>query len=189
MKLGTIDIYLGRNFRQNSRQSPDLDWIVCRDRDVMGRSAKSLMSVGCSCRSDGLLRNHNDATVSPVRDRTDHEAVSSSNDLVLNNVKPNDGRSSLIVEVASDGIAHHGLQFIHGFCLGKDGVTQSAGFVASLRGVVHRKNNFTVSHACIIFRQASPLHPRTVRSLLRACFMTRCACPSIRHRHVQSNLF
>jgi len=40
MKFGAIDLYVGCNFRQDSRQSTDLDWIVGRDGDVMGRSAK-----------------------------------------------------------------------------------------------------------------------------------------------------
>ena len=94
----------------------------------MGHSSNATISNACDCRFAELLHNQTGARVLRVRDRTDHGAASNRNDLILDDVKANDGWCSIIVEVASHCVANHGLQLFHGFYLSKDGMAEGARF-------------------------------------------------------------
>jgi hypothetical protein len=115
MKFGAVDLEIAGDFRQNSRQSLYFWWIVCWNSKRSVVFPEALMSGGCGCRSAVLLRKSNGAAIWPIRDRKDHEAASRRNNLILHDVKPDDGWGRLIVEMTPDRVAHYGLQFIHGF--------------------------------------------------------------------------
>ncbi len=80
-------------------------------------------------------------------DRTHHEEASNRDDLVFDEVQADYGRFLRGVEMAGDGIADHGFQFVERICLGENGKTQGTGFVAAFRRFLNRKDDFAFRHA------------------------------------------
>ena len=106
-----------------------------------------MIANACDYQFAGSLRNQTGAKALRVRDQTDHEAASNGDDLILDDVKTNDGWCGIVIEVASHGVANHGLQFFQGFRLSENGVPEGAGFKSTFGRVLNRKNYFTVAHA------------------------------------------
>src|SRR5579859_4040830 len=72
--------------------------------------------------------------------------VSSGNNLVLHQVKANDSRSGLGVEMATDGVANHLPEFIQRSGFREDRVPQSARLETALRRFLNLKNDLRSIH-------------------------------------------
>jgi hypothetical protein len=67
-------------------------------------------------------------------------------ELVYDEVQPDNARATRFVEVAADGVSRGALQFLQRFRLREDGVAEGSGFVAALGRFVHRKDDFAIGH-------------------------------------------
>jgi hypothetical protein len=77
---------------------------------------------------------------------TDHEAISSRNDLVFNRVQTDHWGRCPVVKMTVDGLSHISLQILEGVRLREDRVTESAGFVSAFGRLLNREDDLTIRH-------------------------------------------
>src|SRR5437016_6837340 len=92
-------------------------------------AAKARLQSGYGCQPGGWVGNRIAEAAGLVRDRKDHEVISSRDNLVFHQMQTNHGRCLSLLEVAADSLAHVMLQLFQTVCLGKDRVAQGAGFI------------------------------------------------------------
>src|SRR5277367_3139435 len=112
--------------------------------DVRGREGWIASEYGC--RSAEYVRSRIAGAIGQVRDRKDHEAISSRNDLVFHHVQADHGRRGSVVKMTLDGFPNISLQFIESVGLGEDRMAQSASFVTAFGRLLNRKNDLAVWH-------------------------------------------
>jgi len=147
------------------------------------RGRESSTAIGYGCQPGGWVGNRIAEAAGLVRDRKDHEVISSRDNLVFHQMQTNHGRCLSLLEVAADSLAHVMLQLFQTVCLGKDRVAQGAGFIASFRRLLDREDDFIICHirfkiipvgSCHIptdraRRVSSPSRELKARESLQAC--------------------
>src|SRR5256886_14704469 len=107
---------------------------------------RSSTAIGYGCQPGGWVGNRIAEAAGLVRDRKDHEVISSRDNLVFHQMQTNHGRCLSLLEVAADSLAHVMLQLFQTVCLGKDRGAQGAGFIASFRRLLDREDDFIICH-------------------------------------------
>jgi hypothetical protein len=118
------------------------------------------------------LRNRISAARTPKRDRLDHAALSSGDDLITHHAEANYSRTGAFVEVTANGVADIGAQLFHTVGLRDNGVTERLGDVSALGVLFDRKYDLAAhrGHLKIVYRYTGTGTPSTIsRKISSAC--------------------